>query len=174
MKKGLIIGLACLCIAPAAMAEAPSKASIDKLLKVMHSQQLVESMQSQIEQSSRQAMQAALKGEKPSAAEQKAIDDMQDQMMAVIQDSTKWSDMRPMFVKIYQQSFDQHEVDGMTKFYSSDVGQSVVKKMPNVMHQTTEIMQQKVQAMMPRIVAIQKRFQQRMKTIHAQSDDGAS
>jgi hypothetical protein len=44
--------------------------------------------------------------------------------------------MKPIYVEIYRDSFDQTEIDGLIAFCRTPVGQSFIEKMPVVMQKS--------------------------------------
>jgi hypothetical protein len=61
-----------------------------------------------------------------------------------------------MYVRVYQKSFSQEEVDGMIAFYKTPTGQALLNKMPLVMQNTMTEMQQMIQPMMKRVQQMQQ------------------
>lgn len=47
--------------------------------------------------------------------------------------------LRKLLVPIYKKHFTETEIDGLLKFYQSEIGQSFLKKMPNVMKESMDI-----------------------------------
>ncbi len=54
-------------------------------------------------------------------------------------------------MRIYQKSFTQQEVDGMIGFYKTSSGQALINKMPVVLQNTLNEMQQMMAPMMQRM-----------------------
>jgi len=67
-----------------------------------------------------------------------------------------WTKLEPMYIRIYQKTFSQEEVDGMIAFYKTPGGQAVVSKMPTAMQNTMDEMQQ----MMAPVMQSMQRMQQ--------------
>ncbi len=44
----------------------------------------------------------------------------------------------------------------MLKFHHAKAGKAVIAKMPVVMHQSVKLMQEKIRAMMPKLIAIER------------------
>jgi hypothetical protein len=61
-----------------------------------------------------------------------------------------------MYVRIYQKSFTQGEIDGLIAFYKTSTGQALLTKMPVVMQNTMNELQQMMQPMMQRIGRMQQ------------------
>ncbi|GAA0351128.1 hypothetical protein GCM10009092_14380 [Bowmanella denitrificans] len=74
----------------------------------------------------------------------------------LINQKMSWQEMQPMMLEIYQQSFNQVEIDGMITFYQSDVGKAVIAKMPQVMQASMQAMQRQMMDIMPQIQQLQQ------------------
>lgn len=149
----LSLGLA----APAAWSAPPSDASIETLLAVTQSEKLVEKSGADMEKYMLSGIQAGLNGRQPTEREQQFIDKVARESAAVIREELNWAAMRPLMVKIYQDTFTQEEVDGQIAFYRSPVGAAVIAKMPAVMDATMAAMQQRMGSIMPRLQAIARK-----------------
>jgi hypothetical protein len=55
-----------------------------------------------------------------------------------------------LYVPIYERHFSQEEVDEIVRFYRTPVGQKVIREMPAVMQEATQISQQWVREATPR------------------------
>ena len=136
-----------------AHAAPPSDASIATLLSVTQSDKMLETMYANMEQMIRQGMQQATAG-KVLTDEQKRVMDLAPARLAkVMREEITWASMEPMIVKVYRETFDQTEIDGLIAFYQSPVGQSFVTKMPQVMQRSMEASQAQLQAFMPKLQA---------------------
>lgn len=135
-------------------AAAPSEESLKELLTVTNAKQLLESGLSRIDSAMQQALQRSLRGKKLEPADQKAIDDMRVRMVALMKQEMSWDIVEPMFIDVYKQSLTQDEVDGMLKFYKTDAGQAVIKKMPLVMRHTMQSVQKRMMEIMPKVQQI--------------------
>jgi len=149
----LSLGLA----APAAWSAPPSDASIETLLAVTQSEKLIEKSGADMEKYMLSGIQAGLNGRQPTEREQQFIDKVARESAAVIREELNWAAMRPLMVKIYQDTFTQEEVDGQIAFYRSPVGAAVIAKMPAVMDATMVAMQQRMGSIMPKLQAIARK-----------------
>lgn len=154
MKRTLLAALLLLSSLPA-LAAPPSRASVEALLEALDSGSMLEASLRQTEEIMRMAMQQAAKDQPPSAERDAALERLQGRIVALLREEMSWTKMRPGFIDIYLNSFSQEEVDGMLKFYRSDVGRAVNAKMPLVMQNSALLMQQLMTAMAPRLKAIQ-------------------
>jgi uncharacterized protein len=91
-----------------------------------------------------------------------------------------WESLEPDFVRLYSAKFSEDDLKDLGKFYSTPLGQKVLKTMPEVMMESTAIGQQRVQAhigeLQQMIMAESQRMQQQMgspTTAPAGAPDGA-
>lgn len=149
--------LACLTIHPAVAAEPlASEASVRALLAVTQSEKLLDSTMGQIDAMMQRSMRQALAGQTLAADQQKIMDKMRARTIALFREDMKWETLEPMFIDIYKRSFTQKEIDGMLDFYRSEPGQAVIAKMPVVMQNTMQAMQERMAVMMPKILQLQQ------------------
>ncbi len=134
----------------------PSEASIQQLLEVGQAHKLVDTMTAQMDGYMKQIMQQATQGQHITPEIQKGIDKREAEMMSMLKELLDWDKLEPMYVRVYQKSFTQGEVDGMVAFYKTPIGQALLTKMPAVMQNTLNEMQQMMQPMMQRMQRMQQ------------------
>jgi uncharacterized protein len=134
----------------------PSEASIKQLLETAQARKMVDSVMAQTEAFMRQAVQQATQGQQIPPKVQKDIDKRQAELMAILKEMFEWNKLEPMYLRVYQKSFTQQEVDGMIAFYKTPAGQAVINKMPVVMQNTMNEMQQMMGPMMQKIQRMQQ------------------
>lgn len=134
----------------------PSEASIKQLLEVAQARKLIDSVMKQMDTLMQQTIAQAVQGQDVPAKVQKDIDKWQAEVFGFTKDLLDWNKLEPMYVRIYQKSFSQEEVDGMIAFYKTPAGQAVIGKMPTVMQNTMDEMQQ----MMTPVLQKMQRMQQ--------------
>ena len=139
----------CLVLPICSAADAPpSESSIKQLLEVSHVRTLVDSMVGQMDGIMKNAMAQATRGQQPTADMQKEIDQAESEVKSEMKSVLDWSKLEPRYVRIYQKSFNQQEIDGMIAFYKTPTGQAVLNKMPLVLENTMTEVQQMLQPMM--------------------------
>jgi uncharacterized protein len=106
-----------------------------------------------MEPSMRQGMAQGTDGKEPTAKQKAVIDRHARRMGELIRTELSWAKMEPMQLRIYRESFDQVEIDGLTQFYRSPIGQSFVSKMPVVTQKVMAEMQIYMQQVMPKMQA---------------------
>jgi len=122
----------------------PSQAQIDKLLEVTRVRESIASMLPQIQASQQQMIQQMLAGREFSAEEQQHLDAMIATSMNTVASLLSWDELQPLYRDLYTQTFDADEVRAMIDFYTSPAGQSMVQKMPLLMHSAMQAVQGKL------------------------------
>jgi len=103
-----------------------------------------------------QTIAQATKGQQIPPKVQKDIDQRRGEMLAMMKDLLDWKKLEPMYVRIYQKTFTQSEVDGMIAFYKTPAGQAVMSKMPAAMQNTMDEMQQLMGPVMEKMQRLQQ------------------
>lgn len=146
---GFSFAQCCLVLAICSAADAPpTDASIKQLLEVSHVRTLLDSMTTQMDSLMKNAMAQATQGQQITPEVQQEIDQVQADVKSQMKSVLDWSKLEPMYVRIYQKSFNQQEIDGMLAFYKTPTGQAVLSKMPLVLQNTMTEVQQLLQPMM--------------------------
>ncbi len=138
----------------------PSEASIKQLLEVAQAHKLIDSVMAQMDNLMQQTITQATRGQQVPPKVQKDIDQRRGEMLALMKELLDWKKLEPMYVRVYQKTFTQQEVDGMIAFYKTPAGQAVMSKMPVAMQNTMDEMQglmapvmEKMQRMQQEVVA---------------------
>ena len=161
MKKTMASVMLALC-AVAAHAEPPSDASVARLLAASGASKMMDSIEPLIEKMVRDSLADMLGGDTFTPNQQKVMGAWPTKFAKLMSEEMTWAKMQPDMVRIYQESFDQAEVDGMTAFYESPVGQATVKKLPLVLSKSMALSQARMQTLMPKIQALLKETQEEM------------
>src|SRR3954451_11946290 len=123
-------------------ASVPTESSIRQLLEVAQAHKLVDSVMAQMDGLLQQTIAQATKGQPVPDKIQKDIDRRRAEVLTMMKDLLDWKKLEPMYVRIYQRTFSQPEIDGMIAFYKTPGGQAVISKMPAAMQNTIDEMQQ--------------------------------
>lgn len=154
---------------PATAADRPaSEASVKRLIEVTDSKKLIDSVMLQMDSMMKASMKQASADQALTAEQEKVMLETQEKLTGLVKDELKWEALEPMFLDIYQKSFTQKEVDGMLSFYKSPAGQAVIKKMPQVMQTTMQIMQARMSKLLPKIQQITDEGAEKMKAVSPQ------
>ncbi|MEO0453554.1 MAG: DUF2059 domain-containing protein [Verrucomicrobiota bacterium] len=71
--------------------------------------------------------------------------------MEWLEDFLSWETMKPMYVEIYSSVYSEKELKAMTAFYSSEVGQKVIEKSPELIQKTMQVTMQRLGEKMPEL-----------------------
>lgn len=134
----------------------PSEGSIKRLLEVGQVHKLIDTMMAQMDSYLKQVLQQVTQDQHITPEIQKDIDRRQAEMMAGIQEVLDWNKLEPLYVRVYQKSFTQGEVDGLIAFYKTPTGQALLTKMPVVMQNTMSEVQGLIKPMMQRMERMQQ------------------
>lgn len=150
MRK-LIVIAATIFIALDASAVPANQESVETLLAVTRTETMMDSMYGGMEQMMRQGMQQAVQGKTLSSEQQRIFDALPARFVAVMREEFNWTKMKPMYVQLYRDTFEQEEIDGLVAFYRSPAGQAFTNKMPLVMQKAMAISQAQMQAFIPKM-----------------------
>jgi uncharacterized protein len=135
--------------AGAAFAAPPSTESIERLMAITKTEALFDGIYNDMEPYLRKTMQDATPG-KMTEAQKKTIDDLAPRMAELVRQEFNWTTLKPAYIRIYQETLDQSEVDGLLAFYESPVGQSTITKMPLIMQRSMALTQDQLRVLMPK------------------------
>jgi hypothetical protein len=136
-----------------AYAVTPTSESVETLLKLTNSQAMMDSTYKYMEQTMQMGMKQAGQNKPLSAEGQRVMDAFPSKFIAVMREEFNWEKMKPVFIKMYGETYDQEEIDGLIAFYSSPVGKSYLSKMPQLMPKLMGEMQSLMQSFMPKMKA---------------------
>lgn len=163
MKVVKKVWLALLFSAMNVMAAPASEASIKELMAITQMQKLVQDMQAQSEALMGNFIQQALKGATPNAKQQRAINNMKNKMVSVMQAELSWDKFEPTLMRIYGDTLTEEEVAAMLAFYKTPAGQALIYKMPAVMQKTMAELPKMISVFAPKLQKIQEEFAAEMR-----------
>ena len=161
--KRLVIALALACSAAFAADTTPTEASIKELLTLSDAPKLIDGIWAQIGGMIQQGINQSTQGQQVTPAQQAAIDKYKASTVAVMREELSWAKIEPMYIRIYQNSLNQEEIDGMIAFYKTPAGQAVVKKMPTLMQQIMAEMPAMIGPLMQKMQPLAQQLQADMK-----------
>lgn len=154
MRK--LLAFAVLMIACSADAAPASQESVEQLLAATRTESMMETIYGSLEQTMRQSMKKAVEGKPVSEQQQRFLDAVPAKFVAVMRDELNWAKLKPLYVQVYRETFEQDEIDGLIAFYTSPAGQAFVNKMPVVMQKSIVVTQAAMQSLAPRMSAAVK------------------
>jgi len=151
MIKRILLFLTITCFAAQATETVPTEASIRELLAATHVQKVLDQMIPEIDSMMQKSMAQAVSSEPISPEAQKMIDQSRTNAVTM-------SKMEPMYIRVYQKSLTQEEVDGMVALYQTPAGQAMINKMPVIMKNSMAEMQRMMGPMMQRLQESQQKL----------------
>ena len=127
----------------------PSKKEVlaGQLLDQLKMQKLLDSTYSSMSKMQEQAFAGA--GTKLSPEAQVKASKQMEASMEIVKKEMGWDTIKPIFVKIYADNFDEAELEGIIAYYKTPVGQKWIEKQPAIQAETMQAMTQ----IMPKIQA---------------------
>jgi hypothetical protein len=146
MKKFLSAALFIALVA-GAHAAPPSNDSLERLIALTQQERMVNSIVAQIDNMLHNLGAQLSQADHLSPQDQQALVKKMQESSAAIRAQLTWAWIKPIYIKVYTETFTQEEVDGMIAFYGSPAGQATINKMPSVMQKAMSIMQPQMIAM---------------------------
>lgn len=136
-----------------AVAAPAHPASVEQLLILTKSEQLLDVMHTNMEQGIRQGMLQSV-GDRPlTAQQQRLLQTLPNRLSTVLRQELNWSTLKALLVPIYSSAFTQEEVDGLIEFYRSPLGQRFATRQPELAQRSGLAAQQLIARVVPRINA---------------------
>ncbi len=169
--KYLIAIVAALSFSHSAWAQAPSPASIEKLLAVTQSDKIIDQVFANLDGFMQNMVNQTVQQNQMNEEGRQIMDNFMKRMVVIMKDELSWEKTKPIYVQVYRENFTQKEVDDLLVFYTTPTGQALIQKMPVVMHKSMELTQARIGPMMQRMQTELRDAVAEVKT--AQKKDGA-
>lgn len=159
MKRTLLLPIVTALFIPlvalTASAQTPSKkeALAGQLLNELNLQKTMDAAFDAMPKMMQQQMTAS---QKMTPEQQEAFNKQMQTSMQTVKKELSWDTIKPIFIKIYSDNFDEGELQGLIDFYKTPVGQAWIQKQPQVQAATMQAMGQimpKIQAAMMKAAA---------------------
>lgn len=151
--KSSLLALVLAFALPTTYAASASAESIEALLELTKAKDLVDAAGMNMESSIRQEMLEAVGNQKLTSKQKQALEVLPRKLVLAMQPEFDWSVLKPEFVRLYAETFSQEEVDGLSQFYRTPLGQAVIAKMPILQSRCMEITQARLAIAIPKIEA---------------------
>ncbi len=125
------------------------KAAADKLLRSLNIDQNMKMALKQMERMQKQMIERDTKSPEEKAKAEAAM----KIAMQSTEEEFSWEKIGPMFVDVYAEVFTMEELEQLTGFYESPIGQKFVEKQPQLQAATMMRMQSLMKEVMPKIQA---------------------
>ena len=150
--KQLILAIALMAAAPSFAVENPaSEASIRELLVLSDAKNLVEGVYQQMDGMLEQSLRESLGDKALNEEQQKLATEMRTKIVELMHTVMGWDKLEPVYIKLYVDTFSQSDIDGILKFYKTEAGSALLKKMPLLMQNLMQVMTAQMQELMPKL-----------------------
>ena len=154
MKKSIGIIFLSLFFAQTALAEPPTRASVEKLLQVTNAAQRTEDQYAMMQPIMADMIKKIMPQSANSAEMTEAVNIMLPKMVKLFREQMGWSAFKEDYINLYRSTMTQTEIYDLTKFYESPTGKSYLVKIPLITQKITQTSMQKMQLLYPQIQQI--------------------
>lgn len=140
-----------LAAAPLAAAQQPSEAQVDRLLEVMRAKETLDATLPQVQAMQQQMVAQMTAGQELDEEDRARINRMLESTNSSLATVLTWERMGPMYRDIYAQTFTAEDVEAIIGFYESPAGQKTLDKMPQLMQNTMNAVQQLVMPLLQQL-----------------------
>jgi hypothetical protein len=147
-----------------AIAATPTDESIRTLFTVMKADSMLNNIYAAMEPAMRQGMAQATAGKEPTPEQKRIMDRFSQRFSDLMRTELSWAKLEPVQIRIYRESFEQSEIDGLIEFYRSPVGQSFINKMPVATQKAIAEVQTYMQQVMPKMQVLMQEMVSEVKS----------
>ena len=160
MKRWIVVLAAVLAVAPCygQDKDAAKRAKVEELMTTMHVDSMMEQMTAMAKEQVEQASQGVAGAETMTPTQKKILADFQQKSLDLVMGTVSYKAVKPEVVKLYVDTFTDEEIDGISAFYKSPTGQSLLKKTPQLMAAMMQFMQGKIADLQPKMKALADQF----------------
>jgi hypothetical protein len=89
--------------------------------------------------------------------EQRAkMQEAQNKVMDILKARMSWERMRPQYVKLYEDTYTEDEINGILAFYESPAGRAMLDKMPTIISKSMALGQAQMADVLPEIQQVMR------------------
>jgi hypothetical protein len=158
MKIRTIVLLALLAPALVSAEEGVKRETVERLLKVMQAEKIIDVMYAQIDK----MFQGLGKDLGVEESEQAIFDKYMSKVAAAMKEEMSWQKMKEPMIDVYLKHYTEKEMSDLMAFYSSESGQSIIGKMPAVMQDSMLISRSMLNDFLPKMQQISMELQQEL------------
>ncbi len=142
--SALCLGLSLALSTTFTFAAPPTDQSIQQLFKVMDLDKLtketIAQLKPELDEQANQIIEMTVQKDQLSDKEKSIAKQLSQKMYDKTMQMMAWKDLEPVYSQVYKESFSQEEIQAQIDFYSTAIGQSILKKTPIVAQKTMSLM----------------------------------
>lgn len=113
-------------------AAVPNDESLDRLFKNLNIESNLEDHVIKTERAMHVLIKERVAATKLTKKQIDIVESIPNELMPIIRSEISWEKRRPIYLKLYKDTFSQEEVDDLNAFYESKSGKAYLRKMPVV------------------------------------------
>ncbi len=149
--------------------------SIEELLSLMKVDRTIQQMLPQVQRMMAQAMESSLPGAlRDSQDKAKAtaeLQDFQNRVFGLMKEKLTYANMKPDYVRLYDETFSASEIAGILAFYKTPAGQAYLEKLPLLSTKSVELAQRIMTNLIPEVQKMTAAWAEEMKQKYGKSGD---
>lgn len=163
MMRVLMVGL--VLFTPSLWADEKSKAAkADELVQLLNLEATQQaSMETVLEQFSTKSLSKML-GMNVAPEMEKRLQTMEADLNKMFKEALDWKKLKPIYARIYMESYSEEELDGMLTFYRSPAGKAMVAKTPLVTKKSVAVSQEVMIQLQPKMQEYMRKSMQEIAT----------
>ncbi len=144
-----------------------SKQSVETLMELTEVSKMVDTIYSQITNmfNGMSDQLGISKEEKP------AFDKYMNELTILLKEDMGWDKFKGPIIDIYAKRLTETEVQGLIKFYRSDAGKSMIKKMPLIMQDSMLVSQEVMKEFLPKVKILATQMQSEIKELRKKKNE---
>ncbi|MFC3200636.1 DUF2059 domain-containing protein [Alteromonas oceani] len=159
MRKVLMIIIAALSLSGPAVANTAQRDTVEALLIASGADSALDAVYAQFD-----GMFANMAEQfKIEESERASFNKHMQKVNLMLQEEMNWDTLKEPMIDLYLAHYTEQELQDMLAFYQSETGQSVVKKMPEVMAASMQVTQQLMKDVYPKIMQMSKAYSEELK-----------
>ena len=132
------------CGSAAVQAAPPSEESVNAFLQSIRADASIEAVLKEMDQTLEGSMELLTPQDKLSPRQKRIFDATRERFNRGMREELSWTKLRPVFVRVYRETFTQEEIDGLLAFFTSPAGISYTNKSPVVLQKTMTLVQERL------------------------------
>ena len=134
-----------------ACAQGASAKSIERLLEVMQTERLLQSLFRAIEAMQQSQLDKILADPKKTDEEKQQLLKVRDRVNLILAEELSYAKMKGLYEDAFQRVYTDEDVNNLIAFYESPTGRKFIEKQPQLMQESFAAMQQRMEPIMQRI-----------------------
>lgn len=148
----------CLAVSAVRADEVGKTAKAEELLRVSRTEQMLNQTMSAVLNQTKSGMLQQMFGVTLTPEQTKEAEELQGKLSAILTNALSWEKLKPIYVKLYVDTYTEPEMDGIIAFYKSPAGEAMLAKTPLIMTKANDLVQQQMATAMPEIQKLMKGF----------------